>query len=182
MSDQRTQVAGSEAASDFSLKLHQKMVREKQKIVKYVVRPAPANTENTTKIADVQTAAIFQEMDQTGAPREIQDNVKDEPAEVVEEDVDSLEEISESVKPKLYYCDKCDFSTEQEEDLKSHSSSAHKEVRYQCPKCDFKGIDKESTKEHYKASHEGALFACKQCEFRTRDKAEMYKHIKSNHK
>ena len=173
------------ATSDFSLKLHQKMIHEKQKTVKYVVRSS--NTENAAKVnvAPGPTGDIVKEIDQTVLVRE---NFKDEPVEVedsdpLEEDVHPPEEISEIVKPKLF-CDKCDFSTEQEEELKTHTRAEHEQasLRYQCPKCDFKGLDKESTKEHYKSSHEGALFACKQCEFRTRDKAEMYKHIKSNHK
>ena len=177
------------ATSDFSLKLHQKMIHGKQKIVKYVVRSTNTNTENSAKM----NVAEGQTDDQTVVVRDLQTNVKDEPLEVedsgkeddpLDEEVDSPEEISEVVvRPKLF-CDKCDFSTEQEEDLKTHSKAEHEQVslRYQCPKCDFKGSDKESTKEHYKSSHEGALFACKQCEFRTRDKAQMYKHIKSNHK
>ena len=178
------------ASSDFSLKLHQKMVHEKQKNIKYIVRST--NTENSAKMSVTED---HHGVDQPIDISDIRKNVKDEPVEEeevgnseketdpLEEDVDSPKEISEVVKPKLF-CDKCDFSTEQEEDLKTHSRAEHEEVslRYQCPKCNFKGIDKQSTKEHYMSSHEGALFACKQCEFRTRDKAQMYKHIKSNHK
>lgn len=176
------------ATSDFSLKLHQKMVHEKQKTVKYVVRSLRStNTENSAKmdVGEAPSGDILQEIDQTVLLREIQNDVKDEPLDSVKEtdplEEDSPAEISEVVPPKLF-CDKCDFSTEQEEELKTHSRTEHVSLRYQCPKCDFKGEDKETTKEHYKAAHEGALFACKQCEFRTRDKAQMYKHIKSNHK
>ena len=62
----------------------------------------------------------------------------------------------------IYICDKCDYRTSWEGDLKRHKNVKHEGVTYDCDLCDYKAAQPGDLRRHKKSKHEGTEIKVKQ--------------------
>ena len=52
-----------------------------------------------------------------------------------------------------YKCDECDFTHQNENEIKTHTISVHKQIDYSCELCMFKSTDNSKLKKHINLEH-----------------------------
>ena len=84
---------------------------------------------------------------------------------------------------KPYQCDKCDYKTSVQNNLKTHVDSAHEKAsrQYVCNQCDYKTNIQNTLQLHIESVHNNKIFSCDKCEYRTDIQSRLTTHIKSIH-
>ena len=79
------------------------------------------------------------------------------------------------------FCDKCDYKTKTNYQLKVHRESKHEGIRYNCELCDYSAKKKEQVKLHNEAKHEGIKYSCNKCDYQTPRRHALKVHQEINH-
>ena len=94
--------------------------------------------------------------------------------------------------PMHFPCSVCEYSTENDAELKVHIQTKHKATKVQitledqkiikCEKCDFKCILNIQMKKHILKKHFNiSKYRCKECEFETNFIADIWEHALNQH-
>ena len=96
-------------------------------------------------------------------------------------DEDLKKHVKEKHSDKKLDCSECNLEFESENELKSHIAEQHKHSAYTCHKCNFTTMKEEVLKEHGNAEHENKKLSCKDCDYVSEKKEELMKHIDGVH-
>ena len=87
----------------------------------------------------------------------------------------------------VFPCDKCEFQSSIENNLKRHILYKHTERteeelrQFPCNQCDYATITKDRLKTHMKVHQEADLFMCDECNFTTRYLSSLKMHRGRKH-
>ena len=84
-------------------------------------------------------------------------------------------------KSVVLECDKCDYKTNCQGNLKLHISAKHDKVEFNCDLCDNKYSYLTRLKAHKRSVHEGKRYSCDSCSFQAAYKADVKTHKKIVH-
>jgi KRAB domain-containing zinc finger protein len=89
----------------------------------------------------------------------------------------------ENEKIKRFWCDVCDYSSNQRSNLKTHSNAVHLGKKgFKCDICDQAFSQKGSLKKHVNVVHKNITrYSCDLCDFSSYYRANLETHSKSVH-
>ena len=74
-------------------------------------------------------------------------------------------------------CNKCNMVFENETEMKKHYGGQHKDISYRCHVCNFHAMSEEVLKEHRITEHESRNLPCNNCDYVTNKREDFKKHI-----
>ena len=91
-------------------------------------------------------------------------------------------EIIHEGSSKVFKCDKCDYETFHEGNLRKHIAKDHLGIRYNCDICDYSSAQLAELKDHArKHLPMEQQLKCDRCTYVTHAKPSMKTHMKTNH-
>ena len=77
---------------------------------------------------------------------------------------------------------KCNYSTKNPQDLKTHQDFRHRGINYPCVKCDYKAPSIPQMQTHVQQQHDrSTIFKCEKCDHTTVNQGNLKKHILYKH-
>ena len=80
-----------------------------------------------------------------------------------------------------YYCQKCDYSINNKQNLERHVETVHQGLRHSCKSCDRTFTQKGSLAKHVQAEHEKIRYYCNSCDYQAKYNGELLKHNRKVH-
>ena len=71
-------------------------------------------------------------------------------------------------------CDKCDFTSMSQDNLRNHVETVHKQ---KCDKCDFESSTKEHLKNHMQTTHKQKRIKCDYCDKKFNKEETLNSHM-----
>ena len=99
---------------------------------------------------------------------------------------DQIQKNTEQTQPVRtndgkYYCEKCEYQTQNRTHLITHIQGVHDGVKYDCKYCDKQFSDKSNLKKHSQSQHEGVTFECSHCDHQATKQLSLKHHIQTVH-
>ena len=100
--------------------------------------------------------------------------------------LNTFDMMKKFVDQKTENCDKCEFSTSNPEEFKTHECNNHNNVKINCIKCEFESDDEDKLSEHMRVKHGSETncqldHTCVKCDFAANSRKLLEKHVKEKH-